>query len=190
MCIDTNQWFLPNFCSYPLAELIRCERKEIRCAVSWRPMSYATARRREVNSEINKLYPEDRAVHEWYRFVLSFPPHLVREYLTRFGLGTSNRVLDPFCGTGTVLVEAKKLGISSVGVEANPMAYFASRVKTDWAPDPDGLVRHAQRVAESARSELESQGILDEAPLLCAQNEQASLRTLPPESDALLLAGS
>jgi hypothetical protein len=40
-------------------------------------MSYAIARNRDVNSDINKLYPEDRAVHEWYRFVLSFPPHLV-----------------------------------------------------------------------------------------------------------------
>src|SRR5437660_1232579 len=38
-------------------------------------MSYAIARNRDVNSDINKLYPEDRAVHEWYRFVLSFPPH-------------------------------------------------------------------------------------------------------------------
>lgn len=49
-------------------------------------MSYAVARRRDHNSEMNKLYPEDRAVHEWYRFVLSFPPHLVREYLARFNL--------------------------------------------------------------------------------------------------------
>ena len=50
-------------------------------------MSYATARRKEANSEINKLYPEDRSIHEWYRFVLSFPPHLVRDYLERFRLG-------------------------------------------------------------------------------------------------------
>lgn len=33
-------------------------------------MSYATARRRGANAEMNKLYAEDRAVHEWYRFVL------------------------------------------------------------------------------------------------------------------------
>lgn len=26
------------------------------------------------NGELNKLFPEDRGVHEWYRFVLSFPP--------------------------------------------------------------------------------------------------------------------
>ncbi len=67
-------------------------------------MSYATARRRDANGELNKLYPEDRPVHDWYRFVLSFPPHLVREYLARFALTPRQTVLDPFCGTGTVLV--------------------------------------------------------------------------------------
>ncbi len=29
----------------------------------------------------NKLKSEDRAFHNWYRFVLSYPPHLVRTYI-------------------------------------------------------------------------------------------------------------
>src|SRR5437764_11088820 len=111
-------------------------------------MSYATARQRGVNSEVNKLYPEDRAIHEWYRFVLSFPPHLVREYLARFGVDHRHCVLDPFCGTGTVLVECKKLGIASIGIEANPLAHFASQVKVDWNIDAQRLVEHAASVAE------------------------------------------
>ena len=36
------------------------------------------------NNGSNKLGADDRAAHDWYRFVLSFPPHLVREYLDRF----------------------------------------------------------------------------------------------------------
>ena len=36
------------------------------------------------NGNANKLAPEDRAFHDWYRFVLSFPPHLVRDYLDDF----------------------------------------------------------------------------------------------------------
>lgn len=55
-------------------------------------MSYAIARNRGSNSDMNKLYPEDRAIHEWYRFVLSFPPHLVRDYLQRFGLSAGQRL--------------------------------------------------------------------------------------------------
>ena len=81
-----------------------------------------TASASDAGREDNKLRVGDRAAHDWYRFVLSYPPHLVRDYVARFGLGPHHRVLDPFCGTGTTLVECKKLGIASVGVEANPMA--------------------------------------------------------------------
>lgn len=143
------------------------------------------------NGGANKISAEDRAVHEWYRFVLSFPPHLVREYLARFGINRSKCVLDPFCGTGTVLVECKKLGIPSVGVEANPLAHFASQVKIDWTPDPTELCAHAQAVAESARDELASQGVPDD-PLFdgVAPLDDVPLRTLPAESQALLLTDS
>ena len=90
----------------------------------------------------NRVADEDQAVHGWYRFVLSFPPHLVRDYLTGFGVERGQIVLDPFCGTGTTLVEAKKQGISGLGIEANPMAALASTVKTNWSVDPN-LLRSA-----------------------------------------------
>ncbi|HEU0027602.1 MAG TPA: DNA methyltransferase [Ktedonobacterales bacterium] len=162
-------------------------------------MSYATARKRGANSDINKLYPEDRAIHEWYRFVLSFPPHLVREYLERFGAGPGHRVLDPFCGTGTVSVEARKLGIQSIGIEAHPMATFASQVKVDWQPDPDGLVLHANRVADIALAQLRAVDIedtpqTDNAEILHSaripHGRLSKLRTLTPEKMELLLSNS
>ena len=80
----------------------------------------------------NKILTEDLPVHDWYRFVLSFPPHLVRQYLQRFEITGDHLVLDPFAGTGTTLVECKKLKIPSIGIEAHPMSHFASQVKTDW----------------------------------------------------------
>ena len=141
----------------------------------------------------SELRPEDRAVHDWYRFVLSFPAHLVRDYVDRFGLDSEHTVLDPFCGTGTTLVECKKLGIPNVGIEANPMAFFASRVKLNWRVDPDGLREHAQRVAKLTLEKLESQGIAesDGLPLLDAGPVQhRNLRTLSAEASRLLLKDS
>ena len=144
--------------------------------------------------EDNKLRPEDRAAHDWYRFVLSFPPHLVREYLQRFGMDSGKRVLDPFCGTGTTLVECKKLGIPSVGIESNPMACIASQVKVDWQVDPDGLLRHAASIAKRVVADLESQGIADtgdDLPLFSRDQEALTkLRTLPAEAWKLLLKDS
>ena len=105
----------------------------------------------------NKVRSEDRAVHEWYRFVLSFPPHLVQTYLQRFGVGSFDTVLDPFCGTGTTLVECKKTGISSVGIESNPMARFASGVKIDWSISGDGLRQYTEAVGSTTRRALEEE---------------------------------
>ena len=118
----------------------------------------------------NKMQPEDRPVHDWYRFVLSFPPHLVQTYLRRFGIGSQDTVLDPFCGTGTTLVECKKSGISSVGIESNPMARFASSVKVDWSIDAGQLRQYAEAVGSSTRKTLGRQGIAEwnDLPLFTA----------------------
>ncbi len=152
-------------------------------------MSYAIARQRDFNLDANKLYNEDRAAHEWYRFVLSFPPHLVRQYLERFDADAQTRVLDPFCGTGTTLVESKKCGIPSVGIEANAVAHFAGQVKLDWTPDPDGLMDHAYRVAEVAQQHLCSEGI-DDQPITAHDVDHGPLRTLSDATQSLLLANS
>lgn len=71
-------------------------------------------------------------IHSWYRTVLGFPDHLVGTYLDRWKIKPGQVVLDPFCGSGTALVECKKRRISSFGIDANPSSSFASRVKTNW----------------------------------------------------------
>lgn len=142
------------------------------------------------NGEANRLLEEDRPVHQWYRFVLSFPPHLVRTYAAKFKLTSRSRVLDPFCGTGTTLVECKKLGIQSVGVEAHPMAYFASQIKLDWSPKPDQLLEHARLAAERTIEVLEAEGIPDEPDGQVKPSREATLKTLPEEALSLLLSES
>ena len=122
----------------------------------------ADAPRPLTNGAMNTLLACDAPAHDWYRFVLSFPPHLVRDYVSRFDLGADAVVLDPFCGTGTTLVELKKLGIASIGVEAMPMSRFAAGTKTDWSPDPDALASHANLVAEKAVASLAADRLSDE----------------------------
>src|SRR5229473_7606752 len=79
-------------------------------------------------------------VHEWYRIILGYPDRLVTELLTRFGARPGQLALDPFCGAGTTLVECMKLGINSIGIDANPSSCFSARVKTNWKLDPDHLL--------------------------------------------------
>ena len=108
----------------------------------------------------NKLHIADRSFHDWYRFVLSYPPQLVRTYIDEFQLDEASTILDPFCGTGTTVVEAKKNGISAVGIEAIPMAFFASKVKTRWEVDPYPVEQTAQRIFDQAGEILSRWGKL------------------------------
>lgn len=151
-----------------------------------------TSKARLQNANGNRVQPQDRAVHEWYRFVLSFPPHLVRDYLKRFEAGRGETVLDPFAGTGTTLVEARRNGHPCVGVESHPMGHFACVVKTDWEVSPEQLVEEAEKIADAAARELG----LRTAPrnLLPLYDETLPagirLKTLSESEQALLLKNS
>lgn len=150
----------------------------------------AAAVRRGRGADANKIDPSDLVAHGWYRFVLSYPPHLVRDYLERFDIRSDQCVLDPFCGTGTTPVECKKLGIPSIGVEANPVAAFASATKVDWSPKPGGLLEHARRVSTEVSDRLKKSGIED-APFFSMEPQgNVALRGLPPDQQRLLLADS
>jgi DNA modification methylase len=140
------------------------------------------------NGRINRLDPQDRAFHDWYRFVLSFPPHLVRDYIRKFQLSEKSVLLDPFCGTGTTLVEAKLAGMKAVGLEGNPFPHFASSVKTGWDLEADSLVSHSREVANKASKILKSQGIDDDFSF--AEHNNLNLRTLPAGTEKLILANS
>ena len=146
------------------------------------------ALRPESNGSMNSLLSQDAPAHDWYRFVLSFPPHLVRDYAHRFGLDANQRLLDPFCGTGTTLVEAKKLGIASFGLEAIGVSHLAASTKVDWSPDPDDLVAHAHLIAEKALAMLAADGISDEP--MQQPPSGVRLRSLPAETAKLLLKNS
>lgn len=140
-----------------------------------------------ISSSDNSVSPEDRAFHEWYRFVLSFPPHLVRDYINDFRLDEQSTLLDPFCGTGTTIVEAKLSKIKSVGLEANPFPHFASTVKTDWTIAPDELQSFAAHISECTYAELAKQGVDDQA-LTC--ESKIELHTLDQKAARALIKNS
>jgi hypothetical protein len=62
-------------------------------------------------------------VHRWFRYREGFSPALVG------ALGLGRRILDPFCGSGSIMVGAAQQERSAVGIDVNPLAAFVSRVK-------------------------------------------------------------
>ena len=140
------------------------------------------------NGVRNKLHHHDRPIHDWYRFVLSYPAHLVRKYIDEFELGGDRVLLDPFCGTGTTIVESKFCNVKSIGVEANRFAHFASSVKIKWKVNADDLLEAARGIQDRVNAALNKRGISD-IPL----NHivvPSNLRGFSPEQEQILLRGS
>ena len=66
---------------------------------------------------------------------MAFPDHLVDSILESFSPNKGAVFFDPYCGSGTALVEAQKRGLLAFGLDANPSGVLASKVKTDWSID-------------------------------------------------------
>ena len=93
-------------------------------------------------------------VHRWVPWIAGFSKHFIEDALTTYASGTRQRVLDPFAGVGTTLVEADVAGHDAVGFEINPYAAFAARLKLSahralseaLRRTVDDLDRHARTV--------------------------------------------
>jgi len=67
--------------------------------------------------------------HDLHEYRGKFFPQLVRSLINSAGLTKGSIVLDPTCGSGTTNVEARALGMTTLGVDLNPLSVFIARVK-------------------------------------------------------------
>ena len=77
-----------------------------------------------VPSKINQLHPYPA------KFIEQIPGQL----LDIFGIDKELFVMDPFMGSGTTLLEAKRRGLKTVGIDLNPISYLISSVKLNSIP--------------------------------------------------------
>lgn len=139
---------------------------------------------------------EDRAhVHGFHAYPARAHPvtarRLVEELVPEGGV-----VLDPFCGSGTVLVEAMLANRAAVGSDLNPIAVMLARAKT-YPRGPErtrALVEAAKGVADHAKERrasksgasrrLPQEDVKSFAPhvLLEVDGLRAGIEKAPPET--------
>jgi hypothetical protein len=67
-------------------------------------------------------------VHRLHPYLGKFIPQLVEYFLSRY-FKPGEVVVDPFCGSGTTLVQAAEMGINSVGVDISEFNTLIAKVK-------------------------------------------------------------
>ncbi len=93
--------------------------------------------------------PPARGLHAIHPYPAKFIPEIPRNLIKLFHPGDDSLVFDPFCGSGTTLLEANRLGLDAVGIDLHPLACLIARVKT--RPPEEGLLRDAARITHLAR---------------------------------------
>jgi DNA modification methylase len=133
---------------------------------------------------------EPLPIHRWWPYVQGYSAEFVAGVLDAADLARGATVLDPFAGSGTTLVEARRTRARAVGTELLAPAVLAARVKTHFELDPRSLGRGADRVLRRA-----ARGRRGKLPFLRethrqftpeAVSELTRLRdALPPEGEPL-----
>src|SRR5437868_5843654 len=62
-------------------------------------------------------------IHKWYRYTAGFSALWANDLIKEQKLKGRTRVIDPFAGSGTVLIESEFAGVESYGIEAHPYIY-------------------------------------------------------------------
>jgi len=84
------------------------------------------------------------------RMVPQIAKRLLKMYCPEGGI-----VLDPFCGSGTVAVEARLLKVNSIGIDINPLACLLAEVKSTPIK-PKVLKKHWKKLKKSIKVDIEN----------------------------------
>ncbi len=105
---------------------------------------------------LRKLFDVDPAAaraltHGFHSYAGRMHPSIARGAIAAWS-APGDTVVDPFCGSGTVLVEAQAAGRAAIGVDASPLATAIARVRTTvlGAEGRERLVSEAARIAEES----------------------------------------
>ena len=83
----------------------------------------------EVQGAVAGNHAKAYMTHWIYPYKAKFHPQMVRALLNIIGAQPGDKILDPMTGSGTLNVEAKLMGIDSIGIDCLPIGVLASRVK-------------------------------------------------------------
>lgn len=109
-------------------------------------------------------------VHRLHPYLGKYIPQLVEIFLRKYFV-SGQTVLDPFCGSGTTLVQANELGINAIGFDVSAFNVLLSRAKTATY-GLDRLSSEVHNALDKVRCQTQQQ-----LPLPCNTKDASLLET-------------
>ncbi len=122
-------------------------------------------RPRDLSGELRKYMGKrvSYATHGIHRYPAKFIPQIPRFCIEAYS-DKGDRVLDPFMGSGTTLLESYISGRDSFGIDIHPLARLIAKVKTTPL-DPEGLNAIARELISAIREDEDpNEGWIPEIP--------------------------
>jgi len=91
-------------------------------------------------------------IHNWFTYPAGFSYKAVQASINLHGIQVGQTIYDPFMGTGTTNLTAKKLAICSYGVEAHPFVFRIARAKMNWNVDKNSAAEALTQVQAIVRT--------------------------------------
>lgn len=117
------------------------------------------------------------AIHNWYKFTAGFSYKFVDIILANY-LGKDYCVYEPFAGCGTTLVEAQKLGVSSVGNESQQIMCDIINAKLNWDIDSVLCTQYQQDIYHYVQINQQNNYAVQYNDLLVSLYDEQTLKTL------------
>ena len=103
------------------------------------------------------------SAHGLHEYKGKFNPQIAKALLNIFGVKEGQWALDPFCGSGTSLVEASHLGVNGVGTDINPLAVYLANAKVLALSVPAESLELASKQALAAVGKMRKRAVRQDA---------------------------
>ena len=108
----------------------------------------------EMLEEIDWNFPhsgKSKDIYNIHPYPAKFIPEIPRTLINLYPPPKDTLIFDPFCGSGTTLLEAQRMGYESIGVDLNPIACLITSVKTSNL-DTKGFEKATEKIISNAQS--------------------------------------
>lgn len=120
--------------------------------------------------EINWNFDSEKtnyATHEYHPYPAKFIPQIPNNLIKLFSK-KDDVVYDPFCGSGTTVVESVINGRNAIGNDVNPLAVLISKVKSTYLPEK--RVSRIKQILFDIEVLIDS--FYDNPALFCSRNSE------------------